>query len=138
VIVADTSAIVALLNRNDRFHGSIREALAETSPEWVIPWAILPEVDHIVRRRVGTREAGAFLGSLLTSGPAVEWGTPRDLERAVELDALYADLSLGLVDTVVMATAERLEARAIVTLDERDFAAVQLEGAPEIWPRDLG
>jgi hypothetical protein len=36
-----------------------------------------------------------------------------------------------------MATAERLGARAIVTLDERDFGAVELEGAPAIWPRDL-
>ena len=36
-----------------------------------------------------------------------------------------------------MAVAERLEARAIVTLDLRDFGAVTLKGSPEIWPRDL-
>ena len=33
--------------------------------------------------------------------------------------------------------AERLEARAIVTLDVRDFGAVTLKGQPQIWPRDL-
>ena len=35
---------------------------------------------------------------------------------------------------VVMAIAERLGARAIVTLDERDFGAVTLAGEPALWP----
>ena len=67
----------------------------------------------------------------------IEWGAPHDLRRALELDRTYRDLRLGLVDGVVMAVAERLEARAIVTLDLRDFGAVTLKGQPEIWPRDL-
>ena len=46
-------------------------------------------------------------------------------------------LSLGLVDGVVMAMAEKLQARAIATLDVRDFGAVELKGRPELWPRDL-
>jgi predicted nucleic acid-binding protein len=54
-----------------------------------------------------------------------------------ELDEHYADLSLGLVDTVVMAIAERLDAQAIATLDLRDFASVGLAGSPALWPRDL-
>jgi len=41
------------------------------------------------------------------------------------------------VDTVVMAMAERLGARAIATLDLRDFASVELVGRPRLWPRDL-
>jgi len=36
-----------------------------------------------------------------------------------------------------MGCTERLDARAIVTLDLRDFAAVELAGHPELWPRDL-
>lgn len=136
MIVADTSAVVALLNRQDRNHAAVRRALAETGSEWLLPWAILPEVDYIVRRRTGGPQARAFLSSVLEGGPPVEWGTDADLRRAAELDARYADMSLGLVDTVVMAIAERLGARAIVTLDERHFGAVELQGSPEIWPRD--
>lgn len=49
----------------------------------------------------------------------------------------YADLDLGLVDACVMAVAERLGARAIATLDLRDFGSVELAGAPALWPRDL-
>ena len=67
----------------------------------------------------------------------MEWNKGSDLQRAVELDEHYADLSLGLVDTVVMAIAERLEAKAIVTLDLRDFASIELAGRSALWPRDL-
>ena len=56
---------------------------------------------------------------------------------ATELDEHHADLSLGLVDTVVMAIAERLDAQAMATLDLRDFAPVELAGSPALWPRDL-
>ena len=67
----------------------------------------------------------------------MEWNRGSDLQRAVELDEHYADLSLGLVDAVVMAMAERLDAQAIATLDLRDFASVELAGRPALWPRDL-
>ena len=43
---------------------------------------------------------------------------------------------MGLVDAVVMATAERLGARAIATLDLRHFAAVAILGNPILLPRD--
>jgi hypothetical protein len=36
---------------------------------------------------------------------------------------------------MVAAVAERLGARAIVTLDERDFGAMELAGKPMILPR---
>jgi len=36
-----------------------------------------------------------------------------------------------------MAMAERLAAKAIATLDLRDFAPVELAGRPALWPRDL-
>ena len=61
----------------------------------------------------------------------------RPAEGAASLTASTTTSSLGLVDGIVMAVAERLEARAILTLDLRDFGAVTLKGEPEIWPRDL-
>ena len=38
----------------------------------------------------------------------------------------YRDLSLGLVDAVVVAVAERKKAAAIATMDERNFGAVEI------------
>ena len=91
----------------------------------------------MVPRRIGPAVAQAFRFDLADDLYTVEWGGRSDLQRALELHRTYRDLALGLVDGVVMALAERLEARAIVTLDMRDFGAVTLRGRPQLWPRDL-
>jgi predicted nucleic acid-binding protein len=137
VIVADTGAVVALIDRDDRHHTALRAAFESAPDEWILPWAILPEVDHIVRTRLSAEAARAFAGDVAEGAFAVDWGGNTDLRRAAELDVRYADLELGLVDAVVMAIAERLGAPTIATLDLRDFGAVELAGRPALWPRDL-
>lgn len=137
MIVADTGAVYALLDAADRHHVRLRRAFEEDPRGWVLPWAVLPEVDYLVSARLGRTVAEAFRQDVVDGRFTVEWGTRADLARAVELDRLHADLDLGLVDAVVMAVAERLGARAVATLDLRDFSPVELRGAPELWPRDL-
>ena len=137
MIVADTSAIVALLDRRARDHEAIREAYENWPGEWVLPWAILPELDYIVTSRLGMAVAAALREDLAGGRFMIEWGSLADLRRAEELNAIHRSLRLGLVDGVVMAVAERLHARAIATVDLRDFGAVSLEGRPQLWPRDL-
>jgi predicted nucleic acid-binding protein len=136
-VVADTGAVMALIDGDDRHHQVLREAFEKDPQSWVLPWAVLPEVDHLVATRLGPAVAGAFRSDLAGGLFSVEWGEPGDLVRAAELDRLHADLGLGLVDGVVMAVAERLRADAIATLDLRIFAAVELEGSPRLLPRDL-
>ena len=136
MIVADTGAILALVNKNDRQHQAVREVYDDDPDEWVLPWAILPEVDYLIGNELGARAQEAFLADLADAAFAVEYGLERDLIRARELDRKYRALRLGLVDGVVMAVAERLGARAIATLDLRHFGAVALAGSPRLFPRD--
>ncbi|MBI4886965.1 MAG: PIN domain-containing protein [Acidobacteria bacterium] len=137
MIVADTGAILALIDRSDRHHRTLR-ALYERNPAaWVLPWAILPEVDYLVAAHVGPRAQEAFLADLADGGFHVSWGDEADLDAARALSARYAKLRIGLVDAVVIATAVRLKASAIATLDLRHFAAVAIPGRPELLPRDL-
>ena len=137
MIVADTGAVVALMDRDDRHHAALREAFESRPDEWILPWVILPEVDYIVQSRLGMDAARAFRRDVAEGAFLVAWDDGLDLPRAIELDETYADLSLGLVDALVMAMAERLDAHAIATLDLRDFGAVDLSGRPALWPRDL-
>lgn len=137
MIVADTGAVIALLDGDDVHHEVLRSAFEADPGAWILPWAILPEVDHIATTRLGQAVARAFRADVASGAFTVEWEGAADLPRAQELDARYATLGMGLVDAVVMAMAERLGARAIATLDLRDFAAVELEGRPALWPRDL-
>lgn len=134
MILADTGAILALVNGGDRHHRAIR-ALFERDPgAWVLPWAILPEVDYLLGTHVSDRARRLFVEDVAAGAFAVEWGVPEDLERAAELDQRYASLRLGLVDTCVMAIAERLRVEAIATLDLRHFGAVALAGHPRLLP----
>lgn len=137
MIVADTGAILALLDADERHHHQLRLRFEADGGSWVLPWAILPEVDYLAGTRLGVPVAQAFLGDLAEGHFPVEWGNEADLVRAAELERKYRALRLGLVDAVVMAMAERLGAEAIVTLDLRHFAAVPIRGAPKLWPRDL-
>jgi predicted nucleic acid-binding protein len=135
VIIADTGAILALVNKSDRHHGVMRDLYNEDPDEWLLPWAILPEVDYLLGSELGARAQDAFLADLSDGAFAVEYGDGRDVMRAHELNRRYRALRMGLVDGVVMAMAERLGARAIATVDLRHFGAVELHGSPQLLPR---
>jgi len=111
-------------------------ALYEQSPhDWVLPWAILPEVDYMSLKHVGVEAQRAFLRDLAAANFAVEWGQASDLTRANALCAQYGHLHLGLVDASVAAIAERLFA-SIATLDLGHLGALSLIGTPKLLPRD--
>jgi hypothetical protein len=137
VIVADTGAVVALVDADDRHHAALRRLFEADPDAWVLPWAILPEVDYLLAERVSRKAEELFAADLASGAWAVESGAHADLVRAQEIAKRHRALRLGLVDTVVMAIAERRQAEAIATLDLRHFGAVTLRGHPRLLPRGL-
>jgi predicted nucleic acid-binding protein len=137
VIVADTGAILALVDADDRHHAALRRLFEQDPDAWILPWAILPEVDYLLGAYVSERAEERFVGDLASGAWAVEWGDPADLVRAEQILRRHRALRLGLVDAVVMAVAERRQVGAIATLDLRHFGAVTLRHRPRLLPRDL-
>jgi predicted nucleic acid-binding protein len=137
MIVADTGAVIALLDADDKHHGTLRRAFEAAPGDWLLPWAILPEVDYLALTQLGSRTEQAFLDDLASGAFTIDWGAERDMKRAAELNAGYRALKLGLVDAIVMAVAERRKAQAIATFDLRHFGTVKLRGEPKLIPRDL-
>jgi predicted nucleic acid-binding protein len=136
VIIADTGAIVALVDADDKHHGAVRDLFDKDPGAWLLPWAVLPEVDYLLGAHVGRRAQDAFLKDLAEGAYTVEWGQTQDVPRAETLHRKYRELRLGLVDGIVIAIAERLRVRAIATLDLRHFGAVAIRGRPKLLPRD--
>ena len=136
MIVADTGAILALLDKGDRHHGAVRELYEDRPDDWLLPWAILPEIDYLVASELGARAREAFTADLADGSFAVEYGKHEDVVRAHAIGRKYRGLGLGLVDAVVIAIAERVRAEAIATLDIRHFGVVRIAGAPRLLPRD--
>jgi hypothetical protein len=136
VIVADTGAILALIDSDDRWHEAVRAVFESAPNDWLLPWAVLPEVDYLLAEHVGRKAQEAFHDDLADGAFVVEWGSSADLLRAREIHRKYRSLRLGLVDSVVVAVAERVGAKAIATLDVRHFGAVAIRGRPKLLPRD--
>ena len=141
MIVADTGALVALIDADDRYHGYMRDLYERDPDRWVVPWAVLPEVDYLVSSHVGDEAARAFMADVAEGIYAIDWGLPADLARAHDLrvkigQGALSGAGLGLVDAVVIAIAERRHSKIIVTLDLRHFGAVEIRGRPKLLPRD--
>lgn len=137
MIVADTGAVLALIDSDDRHHARLRRAFKADPDAWILPWAILPEVDYLVAAHVGSRAEEAFLADLASGAFSVEWGKESDLAEANRVSKRHRAHRLGLVDAVVIAIAERVRPDAIATLDLRHFATITIRGNPKIFPRDL-
>lgn len=138
MIVADTGAIIALVDADDDHHERLTAIFEREPTGWILPWAILPEVDYLLASHVGRKARDAFLADLADDAYAIEWSTHEDLERAHALHIKYKALKLGLVDGIVIAIAERLRADAIATIDLKHFGAVAIRGKPKLLPRDEG
>lgn len=136
MIIIDTGAMLALLDASEDYHAVLRELYDDNPDRWILPWAILPEVDYLVAAHLGAKAQEAFLADLADGAFSVEWGRDEDLAVARRIHRRHQSLRLGLVDAVVIATAERLKAEAIATLDLRHFGAVSIKGNPRLLPRD--
>ena len=137
MILADTGALIALVDADDRHHGKLREFWEADPVAWLLPWAILPEVDYLLATQLGQAAEEAFLADLSDGSFRIAWGDERDVAAGRRIAQRHRSLRLGLVDVVVMAMAERIGVEAIATLDLRHFGAVRIKGGPKLYPRDL-
>jgi len=83
------------------------------------------EVAYFVETRLGWAAEIRFLGDLATGNFVTEPVLPADWTRIAQLVGRYRDLPLGTVDASVVATAERLGATVVATLDRRHFSIVR-------------
>jgi hypothetical protein len=124
-LVADSGALYALYDKRDRNHRAVREALQAEDGPILIPAALLSEIDYLLRVRIGFTAEQRFLEGIEKGAFTVEGFTIEDAAFCRKLLVKYQDLDLGLADASVIATAERLGIRTILTVDERDFRAVR-------------
>jgi uncharacterized protein len=121
-VVADTGPLVAAANRRDEAHALAAALVTQLGRDLLVPDPVLVEVDQLLRARVGSQVARLFLHAVAIGEHTVAFLSSGLLRRAVELDARFADLDLGLADTAVMACAERHDL-PILTFDFAHFRA---------------
>ena len=124
-VVADTGALYALVDATDAWHERVVHWWQSGSRHVVVPVTTLPEVTHLLATRVGPAAEEAFVRAVADGEFVLEPLEVDDLRRAVTLMHDYADLPLGFVDATIVATAERLLTRDVLTTDRRHFAVVR-------------
>jgi predicted nucleic acid-binding protein len=127
-IVADTGGLLRALARTKDGQASFpdyEEALVSASAV-IVPALVLAEVDYFLREnRPAMRK---LVAEIFDPGTRYEYEVPlpTDIARALELDARFRNLGLGLVDGTVAAVAERRNVYRVLTTDRRDFTALRL------------
>ena len=125
-VLADTSGILTLLDvANVEYNAFYKVVEAH---EIIVPQAILAEVDYLGTKYVGAHIVRGFLEDLLAGDYTYMVSDETDLRRAVEIMNQYPDVPLGIVDSSVMALAERHQIRQILTLDRKHFSLVKPRG----------
>jgi uncharacterized protein len=125
IVLADTGALYALIDRSDAWHKRVVEWWALTRREVKVPTTVLPEISYLLSNRLGWRAEEAFIRSLADHEFELESLEAEDIERAAELIRAYSDLPLGFVDASIVAISERLEIRELLTTDRRHFSIVR-------------
>jgi predicted nucleic acid-binding protein len=136
ISVADTSFILAYLNKADSWHEACMNVLKAHRTIY-LPQSTLAEIAYMLGRSIGNKRVSYFLRNL----PAVplfkvEPLTAEDFVRVADILDQYADSRIDFVDASVAAVAERLKITRILTLDKRDFNILRPNHIPhfEVLP----
>jgi len=128
-LIADTSGLLAAYDRRAAEHQAIA-ALLKASPKPT-------EIDYLLRVRLGIAAELRLIEAFQSGAFRLEAFHGADWERCRQLVSTYSELDLGLADSGVIAAAERLQDRQILTLDERHFRVVESRlGFLQLLPAD--
>lgn len=126
MLIVDAGPLYAAAARRDRHHARSAALLQEhAGAPLVVPSLVITEVAYLLGDRLGPGAEAALARALRDGELVPEAPLPSDWARISELCERYEDLPLGIVDASVVATAERLGATRIATLDHRHFATVR-------------
>lgn len=127
-IIADTGGLLRALARTPHLQPSFPDYQAAllSASLVIVPALVLAEVDYFLRdERAAMRK---LIGEVFDPATRYEYELPlpSDLVRALELDAKFSSLDLGLVDGTVAALAERRKVYRVLTTDHRDFSVIRV------------
>jgi len=131
-ILVDTGSLYAMVDRDDSWHDRTIAFLNMAHRQLVIPLTVLPEACYLIVSHLGEHVEVEFMQSVVRGEMKVEFLKRDDLIRTADVMAKYADAALGFVDASVVAVAERLQIRELLTTDRRHFSLVRPRHCPRL------
>ena len=122
----DTGAIIALVDRNDRWHQPCRAALVDLQLPLATSTAVLTELFHLVA--TNSREVAAAWRFLRSGAVTVLPIEDDDMAALQTLMARYADRPMDFADATLVHLAEREALSTVFTVDHADFETYRIGG----------
>jgi predicted nucleic acid-binding protein len=122
----DTGAILALLDRDDRWHGPCVHAFAALHLPLLTSEAVLTELFHLVGD--SWREIEVAWRFIRSGAVTVAPITDADLPALHVLMARYRDRPMDFADATLVHMAQREALSRIFTIDHDDFETYRIEG----------
>ena len=114
----DAGPLIALFDRDDKYHRKIVDFLRDQSSQLVTTWPVLTEVAHMLD--FSTQAQLDFLRWVHRGGLDVHQLSIHDLQRLIALTEAYNDRPMDLADASLMVAAEIRGIEEIISID-RDF-----------------
>jgi len=127
-LVADTGGLLKALARTPDGKPSFPEyqTVLTTASAVIAPALVLAEVHYFLSENRATMRK--LIAQIFDPKTRYEYelALPSDLVRALEFDAKFRELALGLVDGTIAALCERRRVYRVLTSDRRDFGAIRV------------
>jgi hypothetical protein len=111
----DAGPLIALFNKNDRYHNKIKLFLKDYRGILTSTWPVLTEVSHMLD--FNTQTQIDFLTWVNLGGINIEDIEKEDIARMIELSKKYSDIPMDLADASLIVTAEKINIKEIITID---------------------
>jgi predicted nucleic acid-binding protein len=117
-ILIDAGPLIALFDKDDKYHKKVLGAIAHVNAALVTTWPVITETCHMLDFSVEAQLD--FLEWASQGGLQITELGGADLSRMIDLTKKYRDRPMDLADASLIVTSERLDLRQIISID-RDF-----------------
>ena len=111
----DAGPIIALFNKNDKYHEKIKGFLKNYTGKLLSTWPVVTEVSHMLDFNVQTQID--FLTWINLGGITLENIDHDDISRIIELSRKYSDIPMDLADASLVVLSEKKSINQIITID---------------------
>ncbi len=122
----DTGAILALLDRRDRWHARCVETFTRLRLPLATTAAVLAELFHLVGDQ--PKEVAAAWGFLRSGAVTVLPVVDDDLHLIEALMKKYSDRPMDFADATLVHVARKEDLSTVFTIDNDDFETYRIDG----------
>lgn len=126
--LVDTGAVVALINRADRYHAAAVEWFQRFRGQLLTTEAVITETAYVLAASPAHQRAALVWFERGRAAGLLKVELAADYAALARIIAQYASLPCDYADASLIALAERTGVTTIATIDQRDFSVYRLRG----------